>query len=444
MRRLILMAAGTALVVLAVAGGWLFWNHRTASVQTQAADQEQPVRVRVVTPQQGGRERTVSRPGTVHSFQYADLYAKVAGYLRNQVVDIGDTVKRDQVLAEIYAPEVDIEVKQAQADVDKAKAQVQVQTAEVKAAEADVKDAEVKVEQAQADLQNAVAMLKLRKEQYQRVKRLAELKSVEQELADEKMEAQQAAQSKELVQRKAIATAQVAVQTAKAHQAAAEAKLADAKAQVAVREAALSRADVFQAYLKIRAPFDGVVTQRNYHNGDYILEGSSHSNKPVHTIARTDLMRVIVYVPDPDVPYTHRGEPAELRVDSLPGRVFKGTVARTARSEDYNTRTMRTEIDLPNPDDVLVNGMFGSATIYLGRDTHALTIPTACLVGAEKDGKRSVYVVRAGKAHRVPVQVRRDDGIRAEISGLDANVQVVEGHGAGLAEGAPVTAEKGQ
>ena len=444
MRRLILMAAGTVLVVLAVAGGWLFWNHRTASAQAQAVEQEQPVRVRVVMPQQGGLERTVSRPGTVHSFQYADLYAKVAGYLCKQVVDIGDTVKRDQVLAEIYAPEIDIAVTQAQADVNKAKAQVQVAQAQEQAAEADVEDAQVKVEQAQADLQNAVAMTKLRKEQYQRVKRLAELKSVEQELADEKLEAQQAAESKELVQRKAITTAQVAVKTANAHQAAAKAKRADAKAQVAVREAALARAEVFQAYLKIRAPFDGVVTRRNYHDGDYILDGSEHGNKPLYTIARIDVMRVIVHVPDPDVPYTHRNLRAELRIDSLPGRVFTGKVARTAVSEDYETRTMRTEIDLPNSDDVLVNGMFGSATIYLGRDAQALTIPTACLVGAEKDGKRSVYVVRDGKAHRVPVQVRRDDGIRAEISGLDANAQVVEGHAAGLTEGAPVTADKEQ
>jgi multidrug efflux pump subunit AcrA (membrane-fusion protein) len=100
---------------------------------------------------------------------------------------------------------------------------------------------------------------------------------------------------------------------------------------------------------------------------------------------------------------------------------------------------MRTEIDLPNPKDLLAIGMFGSVTIYLGKTRTGLTIPSAALVGDEKDGQRSVYVVKGGKAHRVTVRVGLDDGIRAEVlSGLRVDDQVIVQHGPGLTEGAPV------
>ena len=86
---------------------------------------------------------------------------------------------------------------------------------------------------------------------------------------------------------------------------------------------------------------------------------------------------MVVDVPDPDVPFTHAGAQAEVLVDSLPHHTFPGKVARTALAEDYNSRTMRTEIDLPNPIELLSDGMFGSVTIHLGANAKALTIPTA-------------------------------------------------------------------
>ncbi len=416
-----------------VLGTFLFVRGRPAQGDGSSAEDDpanpRAVRVRVVAPRQGGLERTVTRPGTVHSFQYAQLFAKVAGYLHDQVVDIGYRVKKGDVLTQIDAPEIETNVKQAEADLKKARAQVQVMEARQKSAKAELCEANVKVEQAQADVQNAAAMLRLRGEQYERIKKLVELKSVEQELADEKMEAKKAAESNELAKRKGVETAKVAVETAEAHVAAAAADLADAQAQVGVARAALARARVFAGYLKVRAPFDGVVTRRNYHEGDFIRAGSDNGNKPVLTIARTDLMRVIVDVPDPDVPFTHAGARAVVQVNSLPGQTFSGQVARTARAEDYNTRTMRTEIDLPNPNDTLADGMFGNVTIFLGADPHALTIPTACLVGPEREGQRRLYVVR-------------DDGVHAEVqTGLQAGEQVIAGHGPGLADGVPVAVE---
>jgi HlyD family secretion protein len=441
-QRRILIAGAVAAVAIA-AGVFLFLHNRTARGEAETAGSNtvrgSAVRVRVVTPSRGGLEGTVMRPGSVHAFQYAQLFAKVAGYLRNQTVDIGYRVEKGQLLAEIDAPEIETNVQRAAANVEKAKAQVDVMAARLQSAKAELQEAKVKVKQAEADVQNAVALLALRREQYQRIKRLVESRSVEQELADEKMEAQKAAEANEIAMRQAVETAKVMVTTAQAHITAASADLADAKAQVQVTEAALARAKVFARYLMIRAPFDGVITVRNFHDGDFIRAGSETGNKPVVVVARTDLMRVIVDVPDPDVPYTHAGARAELRISSLPGRVFTGKVARTAWAEDYNTRTLRTEIDLPNPQDVLADGMFGDATIYLGADANALTIPTPCLTGPEKDGRRDLFVIRDDKARRVQVRVGRDDGIRAEVlSGLHAADQVIEGHGPGLVDGAAV------
>jgi RND family efflux transporter MFP subunit len=146
-----------------------------------------------------------------------------------------------------------------------------------------------------------------------------------------------------------------------------------------------------------------------------------------------------MWVPDTDVPYTRKGVPAEVRVDSLGGKVYHGKVARTAESEDYTSRTMRTEVDLPNKDGLLFNGMYGSMTLRLGKTTTGLTVPTAALVGNEKGSKRMLFVVREGKARELNVLIGRDDGVRAEVEeGLGPDEQVIVGHGAGLADGVPV------
>jgi HlyD family secretion protein len=440
----LLTIAFVAIAIVFVGAGLFAWHHMTSQGEAVSADLPgHSIRVHVITPQSGGPERTLTRPGTIHAFQYADLYAKVTGYLRNQVVDIGDVVKKDQGLAEIYAPEIRANLDKAVADLTKAQAQVKVMKARQTGAEADLKQYRVKVEQTQADLETAVAMLILRKQQYTRIKALAESKSIELELVDEKFEAKKAAEASERATRISIVSAQSAAVSAEARVVGAAADLDDADAQVQVAKASLARAQVFQDYTTIRAPFAGVITRRTYHEGDFILEGSSNGNRPLLAVAVKDLMRVVVDVPAPDVPYTHRGVRAEIRVDTLPGKVFAGKVARTASSEDYNSRTMRAEVDLHNPADLLTNGMFCSVTLFLGSNRAAMTIPSACLFGKEQDGQRFVYVVKNGKAQRTLVHVGLENGILAELlSGLDARDQVIDGHGPGLADGVAVVVEK--
>ena len=125
-------------------------------------------------------------------------------------------------------------------------------------------------------------------------------------------------------------------------------------------------------------------------------------------------MRVVILVPDLDVPFVDRGDPATIQVDALKGQVFRGKVARFANSEN-DQKLMRTEVDLPNPDNRLRDGMYGTATLEVEPPSKNLTIPSTCLIEQTGQGKGAVYVVQDGKVHRQPVQVGEDNGREVEI-----------------------------
>ncbi|HUY90605.1 MAG TPA: efflux RND transporter periplasmic adaptor subunit [Pirellulales bacterium] len=431
--------ATVAFALGAVVIGWLmFGAARARSIsrsESAKSRTELRIKVRVVHPQPGGLPWSVTRPASIHAFQRADLYAKVSGFLQHQVVDIGDRVKRRDLLAEVFAPEIVAGVEKAKADLANTQALVEVSQAQIAEADSDLAESRARLEQTQSELITAAALLKLRELQYNRMARLAKLKAIEQELVDESFEARQAAEAAQVSAEKAVATAEAAVAAATAHLTRAKAELSSAQAQVQVATAVLAQATVLEEYTRIRSPYNGVITARNFHDGDFIRDAAAGGAQPVLAVAETDLMRVIVWVPDQEAPNTHRGNAASLRVDSLEGREFKGFVARTATSLDYNTRTMRTEIDVRNLEGLLTDGMFGSATIELGRRKNAVTIPSTCLAGEAK-GERFVYLVRDGRASRGAVQVGREDGMHAEVlAGLKLDDQVIEEHGPGLDEG---------
>jgi RND family efflux transporter MFP subunit len=194
-------------------------------------------------------------------------------------------------------------------------------------------------------------------------------------------------------------------------------------------------------YTRITSPYDGVVTLRSFHDGDFIRSAAEGGTIPVLAIAQTDLMRVVILVPDLDVPYVDRGDPATLRVDALKGRVFRGAVARFSNVEN-DQKLMRTEVDLPNPDNLLRDGMYGTAMVEVEPPSRNLRVPSTCLIEQTGQGQGAVYVVRDGKAHRQPVQVGLDDGREAEIvGGLAPDDQVVVRYNGTIAEGLAVRAE---
>lgn len=404
----------------------------TASAEAPegSAANEQGMRVQVARPEKGGLTRTSTQIGSVHPFQQAQLYAKVSGYLKWQEVDIGSQVKKGDVLAVIDDPEVVKEAARAEAAVKQASAMVAQAEAHLKTSQADVKSYEAAVAKAQAQVLSTKARRNYREKQLRRNQELFKRQAIPQQLVDEyedhyetTVAEVQSAEAEQL-------SAQAQLEAAKAKVVQAEADLAEAKSNVDVCREVKAKADVLVDYTKIVSPYTGVITLRNFFVGDFIRSASDGNEHPLLTVARTDKMRVVTYIPDRDVPYCDVGDKAVITLDALPGVKFDGTVSRYSYSEEPESRTMRTEVDLMNPKELLREGMFGVASIILEKDTSSWTIPVACLAEKVKDNQSSVFVVRNGRARKVPVTVGTNDGIRVEIvKGLGPDEQVITNKG---------------
>jgi RND family efflux transporter MFP subunit len=255
--------------------------------------------VQVTTPHRAAVSRTLTLPGSVEAFEKARLYAKVAGYLEQIHVDIGDQVKQGQVLAVLDIPEMTMEYAQAEAESTEAKAR------------------HAKV-QADYELQKVI---------HERSKTLRERAAITQQDLDE-------AKAKYEVAAAGVKLAQARIDNTQAH---------------------LSKLKTLLEYAKIKAPFDGIVTERFVDPGALIQAATTASVNisPVVTVQRVATVRVFVDVPEPDVPAVDRGDPATLVLSALPQKKFEGVVTRFASALDPSTRTMKVEVDFPNPEGLL-------------------------------------------------------------------------------------------
>jgi len=211
-------------------------------------------------------------------------------------------------------------------------------------------------------------------------------------------------------------------------------------------QANVEELEAMVGYTQIVAPFDGVITARYVDPGALIQAdahagpaGSGGGSPPVVRIADIGTLRLYAYVPEEETSLIRRGTPATLRLREFPGREFTGTVARFATALDLSTRTMLTEVDLPNPKRELYPGMYADVTLELERHRNALKVPTTA-VGIKGDA-RFVYVVRDGELAKLPVTTGISDGGSVEIaSGLLGEEQVVTSISPALTEGGKVRA----
>jgi RND family efflux transporter MFP subunit len=332
-----------------------------ASEREDAAQPRSPIRVTVVTPERRTVSRNLSLTATVEPYEQAALYAKVSGYIKSLSADIGDRVTKGQVLATLEVPEVQQQYVQASATLGERRAQLRKAEAEAKLAETiSVRSKALRAKDAitQQEMEEASA-------QYE--------------------------------------TAEAGVEVARSEEQSAEARLSELRDLV--------------AYAQITAPFDGIVTRRFVDRGALMQAATSNNNiTPVITVARIDLVRVFVDVPEPSAPYVHRGVPATLEVGALPGQSFKGSVTRYADALDPATRTMRTEVDLANADAALRPGMYGNLAIALQDRADALSLPRS--VVHRDDLGAFIYVLRDGRA------VERRVGLGLES---DQRVEIVDG-----------------
>lgn len=440
-------------LLAAGAGSWGYLTWSTASISQPAladtdssgtsakADSSPAIVVDTVQPRQGDMDRSTSQPGSVQSFESAQLYAGVSGYLKEQFVDIGDAVEHGQVLATVDVPDHDKKVQRYLAGVEQAEAHMTQMQARIESAKADLEAAEAAVTYAEANAKSKAAELRFRQKQLDRMKELFSLKSIDERLVDEKTEQRDTAQEAENAAKASIASAKANSTAARAKIHQAEADLLEAEAEVKVAQAELEKEQAIVQFATITAPFDGVVTHRALFPGDYVRAANEGSqNQPLLIVQRIDKFRVVVQVPDRDVPYTNPGDPAEVELDALPGEKFPAKVSRIAQTEDQQTRLMRVEIDLPNTSGRIYHGMYGRVKILLEK-SDLLSIPTSSLAGKSEDGRAAVFVVREGVARKVPILIGEDNGVKVGIaSGLSADDVVIRHPPTSLTDGAPVTA----
>ncbi|HLY19015.1 MAG TPA: efflux RND transporter periplasmic adaptor subunit [Bryobacteraceae bacterium] len=323
--------------------------------------------------------RTVDLPAEIQPYLTVALHAKVAGYVERVLVDRGSVVKQGDLLAELTAPEL--------------KAQIAEAESKVQATESD---------RAQAEAQ------------------LAAVRSTSDRL-------RQAAETPGAVAGNEVIQAQKQMEAAQA--------LVQARAQATrAAQAAVRTLNDMEAYLRIIAPFDGVVTDRFVHPGALVGPGADPVLLVMQQISR---LRVVVPVPEEDVGGTVRGAAVVFHVPAYPERAYSGAVARIAHALDPKTRTMPVELDVLNRDGALAPGMYPSVKWPVRREHPALFVPKTSVVTTTE----RTFVIRShdGRAEWVDVKPGTTDGDLIEVSGgLRAGDKVVRRGTDELREGAAI------
>jgi len=370
-------------------------------------------------------------PANITPITEAYIYSRAAGYLRKRYVDIGDRVRRGQLLAEIDAPDLDQQVTQGEAALSQAEAQLG---------------------QAQAMQQQLVATRDLAALTWQRYSVLQATGAVSRQDGD---------------------TRATAAKTAEANLSAGGKSVRAAENNVRVAVSELERLRTLQGYLRVTAPFDGIVTSRNVDVGALISTTGSSLGPARPLTAPTDLpasgemfriaeigrLRVLVPVPQSSAPAIVVGQPAKVQLVEFPNRDFSGTVTRTASSLDPASRTLLTEVQVANPKGLLLPGMYALVSLQTHRTEPPALIPDASLVAgaqgtrvavlrrltpdqqrqASAQGLDQTALASARRVHFQLVQPGRSYGTELEIlSGLNGDEEVAVDPGDTVREGALV------
>ena len=376
------LAFGAAALLLLAGGlGASAWRHyrNERDVAMAAAHHRYfiPV-VRVAAVRPSDAINTVSLPATTTAFEAANILARTNGYIEKRYVDIGDKVKAGALLAEITAPELDHQISQAQATLA----------------------------QDQATLHQTEASRELARVTNDRDSNLVKQGWLTLQQGDN--------------DRFTLAAQEAAVGVAQSN--------------IAAQQAQIRVLGQEKAYQRVVAPFDGVVTQRYIDNGSLVQSGSTL----MYTMMHSDVIRVQLYVPQDEAYGVSPGVDAVVHVPEIPGRSFPGKVTRIARALQPGSRTLLTEIDVPNPDGALSPGIYCTVDLHIPRKTPSLVVPADAVV-FDQNGLH-VAVVRDGKANMQKISIERDFGKQVEVQPgrLEAGDRVILNPPVDLAEGSRV------
>jgi RND family efflux transporter MFP subunit len=372
----LLLAGGLSL------GVWGKYSQQQQVTATAEQARDLVPNVRVATVEASPAAVSVTLPGTTAAFAAANIYARATGYIAKRNVDIGDHVKAGHLLAQLAVPELDDQISQNEAMLDHLKSM----------------------------LAQAEANRRLRQVTWDRDAQLVEKGWVTRQQGD------------------------VDLQNLKGQ----EAAVAAAKHNVTAQENLVKQLYQNRDYASVVAPFDGVITQRNVDVGS-LVQGppTATSGTFMFEIMQEDVIRVMVYVPQDAAFGVAPGIEAILRVPEIPASEFPGKVTRIADALQPGTRTLLTEIDIPNPDGVLTPGIYCTIELRIPRKTPSLSVPADAII-FNRNGMQ-VAVVSDGKAEIRKVNVKRDLGTRVEVdSGIKAGDQVILNPPVTLVDGSKV------
>ena len=386
---------------------------------------DQPVRVKVVRPKREHLKRvSTPHPAQVEPYEKTELYARVTGYLRRVHVDIGDRVTKDQVLAELWVPEMEQQRVQKAALVELARAEVDQADAALAAAAANVATAKTLIEETQAARIRAAANHERWRSERKRLAALVEGSVIDAQVLDEteyKLKAAEAARDETEAR---IRSARAAAQESDAKRVKAQADVARAKANVKAVQANLEHTTIMLGYAKIRAPYDAIITRRLADTGAFIQATDSGKMAPLFSVVRHDRLRIVADIPETDTSHVKIGQPANLRIDALRGEQLPAKVVRFSDALDAGTRTMRVELELNEHHPSLRSGMFGAVTIEYANEPNALFLPTNALLASA--GQPAVMVIDRKVARRREIGIDRNDGVRVHVlRGLNGAEEVV-------------------
>jgi RND family efflux transporter MFP subunit len=375
---------GSAVLLLVgglVVGGWRHYQAERELATTAEQARTSVPDVRVATVRASDSKIDVTLPATTAAFEAANIFARTSGYVEKRYVDIGDRVKAGALLAEIVAPELDHQIAQAQATLA----------------------------QSQGTLQQTQASRELAEVTNARDSNLVKQGWLTAQQGDNDRLTLRAQQAAEAV----------------------------AKSNIAAQQAQIEVLEQDKAYQRVVAPFDGVITQRNIDNGSLVQAGSTF----MFTLMHADVIRTQVFVPQDEALGVQPGVGAVIRVPELPGRVFPGKVTRIATALQPGSRTLLTEIDVPNPDGALRPGIYCTVELSIPRKTSSMIIPADAVVFDESG--LHVAVVDDGVVRMRKISIARDFGTQVEVhDGVRPGDQVILNPMLTLTEGSRVSARR--
>ncbi|WP_254059395.1 efflux RND transporter periplasmic adaptor subunit [Granulicella sp. L46] len=350
--------------------------------------------------QRGNISHLLSVAGQFQAYQVVDIHAKVAGYVRHIYVDIGDRVHAGEVLATLDVPELHAQYRNTRSEA------LRSQDA-ITAAEHEVSRAQALHVAVQANYDRLAAA---------------------------------AAQRPGLIAAQELDNARSQADATLEQLNAATAHLAEAREGADAASADQERVGDLEAYTKVIAPLDGVVAWRYADTGVLLQEGTNSETQamPLIKLAQSGLLRLRVPVPEDAIKYVHIGDVMQIRVDAI-DESFSGKVVRFTRNLDLATRTMETEVDVPNPTLAITPGMYANAYLKLAHVDGVLTIPISAVQGSGNTG--TVLVLNANnhvEQRTVHVGLRGSTLIEVQ-SGLHEGDRVVVGDAANYHNGEQIS-----